>query len=593
MRGKKSYLLKTVVSGFILCMALSADSSRSSDAARQDCRNTLIRRVKSPDGTLVVYLYHRDCTSVVYTSAELRTQPTSTLPEGDEVCQLVTLRGRLQIEAVWKDPKHIFISSPDKLSWDFGVSSKQDSCNDIKVSFDLNIEEAPPEKSSDPRVEAAIRKALELSTPCFAQRDPHNIQMFHSDLDNGEHATAVSLILIHLYDNSCPVSREVYSLLKMAGTALKMDKEEWEVIRPLIVSSPQAAVTISTLNREVEQAKARIRRRPPDDRSAPPPRLFMAYLNHKQVFIDEAAQLVLEPKFEAPVEDFSEGMAKISTRGESGGENQKYGYIDTTGKVRIERQFESASDFHEGMAYVETKLHLNEPIGFIDTTGRIVIPLPRQSGSPRFSESLAAVKLAAGYGFIDREGRVRIDPQFSDAGDFSEGLAWVHIDEEKAGYIDKTGKLVIGPGNYRMSDDSNFSEGLAAVRIGNRFGYLDPAGSIRIRPQFEEAHKFSGGRARVKLDGKNGYIDKTGRIVIRPQYEYAYEFSEGLAAVEHKQGLRGYPQWGFIDTSGRMVIQPQYDRVADFTAGMAFVRTRERGIGYIDRSGRYVWGPFH
>ena len=587
------YLLKTVVSGFILCLALSADSPRKSDAARPDCRDTFIRRVESPDGTLAVYLYHRDCTSAIYTYAELRTQPTSTLPEGDEVCQLVTLRGRLKIEAVWKDPKHILISSPDRLSWDLGVSSKQDSCNDIKVSFDLNIEEPPPEKSSDPRVEAAIRKALELSTPCFAQREPHNIRMFYCHLDWGEHATAVSLILMHLYDNRCPVSREVYSLLKMAGTALRVDKEEWEIIRPLIVSSRQAALTISTLNREVEQAKARIRRRPPDDPSAPLTRLFTAYLNHNQVFIDATAQLVLEPKFEAPVEDFSEGMAKISTRYEGGGKNQKHGYIDTSGKVRIEPQFERASEFHEGMAYVETKLWFDEPSGFIDTTGRIVIPLPRQSDVPRFSEGLAAVSLAGGYGFIDREGRVRIEPQFSYAGDFSEGLAWVHIDEKKAGYIDKTGKLVIGPVDYRMSDDSNFSEGLAAVRIGNKFGYLDRAGNIRIRPQFDEAHKFSGGRARVKHNGMNGYIDKTGYMVIRPQYKYAHEFSEGLAAVEHKKGLGGYPQWGFVDTSGRMVIRPQYDHVRDFTEGIALVSTRERGLGYIDRSGRYVWGPFH
>jgi len=56
----------------------------------------------------------------------------------------------------------------------------------------------------------------------------------------------------------------------------------------------------------------------------------------------------------------------------------------------------------------------------LDKAGRIVIPLARQPDIPRFSEGLAAVKLATGYGFIDREGRVRIEPQFSNAGDFSE-----------------------------------------------------------------------------------------------------------------------------------------------------------------------------
>ncbi|HEV2835804.1 MAG TPA: WG repeat-containing protein [Pyrinomonadaceae bacterium] len=588
----RDYSLTVVVGGVILCLILSALGSPGTSRAEADCHDTFIKRVESPDGTVAVYLYHRDCTSANYTYAELRTRSELNLSDGAEVCQLVTLRGRVKMEAVWKDPKHILISSPDLLSWDLGVSSKQDSCNDIKISFDLNIEKAPPSKSSDPGVEAAIRKAIELSTPCFAQRDPHNIRMFYCHLDWGEHDSAVSLVLMHLYDHKCPVSRQVYSLLKMAGTALQVDKEEWEIVRPQVVSSRQAALVLSRLNRATEEAKARIRRRPPEHQGVPPSRLFSAYLNHEQVFIDAAAQLVLEPRFEETVEDFSDGMARISTPSELG-KNSKYGYIDTTGKVRIEPQFERVSEFHEGLAYVQTKLWFDEPAGFIDKTGRMVIPLSRQSDVPRFSEGLAAVSLATGFGFIDRDGRVRIEPQFRYAGDFSEGLAWVHIDENKRGYIDKTGKLVIGPVDYQLSDDSNFSEGLAAVRIGNKFGYIDREGRVRIRPQFDEAHKFSGGRARVRLNRNNGYIDKTGQMVIRPQYEYANEFSEGLAAVQHQRGLAGYPQWGFIDISGRMVVRPQYDYVKDFAEGIALVSTRERGTGYIDKSGRYVWGPFH
>jgi hypothetical protein len=97
----------------------------------------------------------------------------------------------------------------------------------------------------------------------------------------------------------------------------------------------------------------------------------------------------------------------------------------------------------------------------------------------------------------------------------------------------------------------------------------------------------------VKLKGKIGYIDKNGVIAIPAQYEYGNDFSEGLCAVKFNEGLAGYPQWGFVDVSGRMVIKPQYDHVSDFVDGMALVSTRERGVGYIDKSGQYVWGPFH
>src|SRR5687768_2365571 len=103
MRVSNDFPLQRVVGALIFCLALSAGGlPDASYAGPPSCKDTFIRRVESPDGTLAVYLYHRDCTSATYTYAELRTRPTSTLPEGDEVCQLVTLRGRLKIEAVWK-----------------------------------------------------------------------------------------------------------------------------------------------------------------------------------------------------------------------------------------------------------------------------------------------------------------------------------------------------------------------------------------------------------------------------------------------------------------------------------------------------------
>ena len=67
----------------------------------------------------------------------------------------------------------------------------------------------------------------------------------------------------------------------------------------------------------------------------------------------------------------------------------------------------------------------------------------------------AEVKMAKkyGYGFIDKNGKVVIEPQFDDAGYFSEGLAGVEKDG-KWGFIVKSG-----------NDVEPFSEGLASVAI--------------------------------------------------------------------------------------------------------------------------------
>lgn len=49
------------------------------------------------------------------------------------------------------------------------------------------------------------------------------------------------------------------------------------------------------------------------------------------------------------------------------------------------------------------------------------------------------------WGYMDKDGNVVINPQFDDAGPFSEGLAAVRIgndDSGQYGYIDKAGKMV-------------------------------------------------------------------------------------------------------------------------------------------------------
>ena len=62
--------------------------------------------------------------------------------------------------------------------------------------------------------------------------------------------------------------------------------------------------------------------------------------------------------------------------------------------------------------------------------------------------------------------------QFGIAAPFSDGLAAVKIGDfntGKAGLIDKTGRIVINP---QLDDVGFFSEGLAQVRIGDKWGFI-------------------------------------------------------------------------------------------------------------------------
>jgi hypothetical protein len=56
------------------------------------------------------------------------------------------------------------------------------------------------------------------------------------------------------------------------------------------------------------------------------------------------------------------------------------------------------------------------------------------------------VKLGGRWGFVDKDGKFVINPQFDDAMPFSNGLARVKI-SRKLGYVDQSGKYVWNPTN--------------------------------------------------------------------------------------------------------------------------------------------------
>lgn len=164
----------------------------------------------------------------------------------------------------------------------------------------------------------------------------------------------------------------------------------------------------------------------------------------------------------------------------------------------------------------------------------------------------------------------------------------------KHGFIDRVGAVVIEP----VFDGSTgeFSEGLAEVQDGDRWGYIDPAGKWGVPPQYEYAGSFRAGRATVLVDGLWGCIDRSGRMAIAPCSEIGINFSEGLAAICRDQ------LYGYIDTEGREVIPRRFRtkkrpegveaRAGRFSEGFAAVVDDESGLsGLIDRSGVFVLSP--
>ncbi len=229
-------------------------------------------------------------------------------------------------------------------------------------------------------------------------------------------------------------------------------------------------------------------------------------------------------------------------------------------------------------------IELEDRWGYINADGRVVIQ-PQFSAASHFEDGVAAVRSSSwGWGFIGPDGEYVIEPQFSSARGFSEGVAAVRFDG-RWGFINRDGSFVINPS---FTGAYPYSDGRAFIRTSDwDWEYVDRDGNV-IRtddtPRFDENDEgtFNDGLALVRRDGTFGYIDTATRPFIPLQYTEARAFSDGRAAIKISD------RWGYIDTAKNTVIDPQYISAGSFMDGLAPVRASGNTWGYIDRSGNVV-----
>lgn len=307
-------------------------------------------------------------------------------------------------------------------------------------------------------------------------------------------------------------------------------------------------------------------------------------------FINQDGKVVL-PLAERSISDYSEGLAAVL--GKSG-----WCYLDEVGNKKIDlgKRYHFVGEFVDGLARVER----NGLVGFIDKQGREIVK-PQYKG--RFINQSAeriALPLESDGDFtsmrlVDLAGKEIVKPGiYAMIVPFHEGMFLVaksgqQIGRTQKGIIDRSGKEVV-PVEYEIANLC--SEGIVFVSKSGVWSGIDTNGITKINGDFLWCTAFSEGLAATK-DKKTerwGYIDHEGKWKIEPQYESCGQFSEGLAAIVVDD------KWGFIDKDGKMIILPQFNqdgaslKKPEFHNGLARI-WQGRNIGYIDRAGKWVWKP--
>ena len=186
--------------------------------------------------------------------------------------------------------------------------------------------------------------------------------------------------------------------------------------------------------------------------------------------------------------------------------------------------------------------------------------------------------------------RIEASMVLSYAGSFHEGLAAIGVGE-KRGYINKNGKIVI-PLNY--SSASDFHDGVAEVSKDNKRFFINKQGqTIFTCPDDYWVEDFSEGLAIVKkrgvykensiVEAECGFINKQGVMVVPAKYarDEISKFHNGLARLKKNNF------WGFIGKNGSFVIPNVYEDAKDFSEGLAFVKKNSLW-GAIDNRGNVI-----
>ncbi len=243
--------------------------------------------------------------------------------------------------------------------------------------------------------------------------------------------------------------------------------------------------------------------------------------------INTKGEMVIEPKFKHPVQ-FHNGLARFNL---NNGFTSNYGFINTEGDTVIKPVFDKTGEFSEGLC-LASKGGFN--YGYIDTSGKwIVEPIYTMETSIKvngefdysnkdFSGGYAAVFKDEKYGVIDKTGNLVIGFKYGYIGKFSEGVAPAKKDS-LFGYIDIKENWVIKP---KYNGAESFHNGLAAVSKGpfleEKWGFIDHTGKLVIpliifaNYSFNEPLRFEEGAVPCYIEnGVFGYINRQGKVIWR------------------------------------------------------------------------------
>lgn len=233
----------------------------------------------------------------------------------------------------------------------------------------------------------------------------------------------------------------------------------------------------------------------------------------------------------------------------------RWGFIDKKGKVVIPFEYEMQVYSIVGDTICDDKMRVkkNGKWGIINMNGQMEIPCKYDSIGD-FNYGLAPAKIGYKYVYINMQGKIVLAGDYDKAEAFENGIAKV-TKRDSTYMINTKGKKV----NVNVNQ-TEFHDGLCVVakfvkeEASIYYGYANEKMKLVIPYDYDEAYDFENGMALVKLGGKWGYIDTNGNWIIYREFDEEFRFSSAGVAKVLWNG-----KWGLLTKDGDYVLPCEYD----------------------------------
>lgn len=301
--------------------------------------------------------------------------------------------------------------------------------------------------------------------------------------------------------------------------------------------------------------------------------LYPVIENDRWGYIDQKGNIKIATQYYS-AGIFNEGLAPVRIEG-------TFGYINTNGEIVIPAAYDVAYSFRNGVALV----YVNGKAFLINTKGEIIFQHPYHHLTVADNQALVIAETYNGEkGLLNMKGKPITPMAYKSIGTFNNGVAVVQglndnmvINKTKGytyerGVIDSTGKTIVPYGKYRTIED--FVNGYARVTLNTsdqEQGYINTKGDLQFIVPGKKWHTpYS----------NNNFYD--GLLV-------AGIYSVNIDTVTMNTSSRRYDYMGVVNTKGEIVFSnTDWAYLTPFSENRAFAKTSNGDWIMINNKGMQV-----